>query len=96
MEIEGLVAMALAFLMGVTLIIAIGGVILFKPLMRNLGNFLEAKAEERRALAGRSPEDWDRLFNSLETFGRRLEALEERQDFTERLLAKPKQEGKEA
>jgi hypothetical protein len=28
----------------------------------------------------------------LETFGRRLEALEERQDFTEKLLAKPKKE----
>ena len=90
MEIEALVGMAFAFLMTVTLVISIVGVILLKPLMRNLGNFLEAKANERKGLDGRSPEDWDRLFMSLETLGNKMEALEERQDFTEKLLAKPR------
>jgi len=92
MEIEALAGMVFAFLMTVTLLVTIGGVTLLKPLMKNLGNYLEAKAEYGRELDGRSPEDWDRLFTSLETFGRRLEALEERQEFTEKLLAKPKQE----
>ena len=92
MEIEALAGMAFAFLMTVTLVVTIGAVVLLKPLMRNLGNFLEAKAEERKGLGGRSQEDWDRLFNSLEGLGSRLDALEERQDFTEKLLARPKQQ----
>ncbi len=95
MEIEALVGMAFAFLMSVTLIIAIGGTILLKPLMRNLGTYLEAKAEDRRGLGDRSTEDWDRLFNTLESLGDRLQLLEERQDFTEKLLAKPRQGGEE-
>lgn len=95
MEIEALVGMAFAFLMSVTLILSIGGIILLKPLMRNLGNYLEAKSEERRALGDRSSEDWDRLFGSLETLGNRMEALEERQDFTERLLANPRGDKRE-
>ena len=89
MEIEALVGMAFAFLMTITLIISIGAVILLKPLMKNLGNFLEAKAQERQGLSERSDEDWNRLFNSLESFGDRLQALEERQDFTEKLLSNP-------
>jgi len=90
MELEALAGMAFAFLMTVTLVITIGGVILLKPLMRNLGNYLEAKADERKGLGGISQEDWDRLFGSLEGLGSRLDALEERQDFTEKLLSKPK------
>ena len=90
MPIEALAGMVFAFLMTVTLVLSIGGVILLKPLMRHLGNYLEAKADERRGLNGRSPEDWDRLFLSLESLGERMEALEERQDFTEKLLAKPR------
>jgi len=90
MPIEALAGMVFAFLMTVTLALSIGGVILLKPLMRHLGNYLEAKADERKGLSGVSPEDWDRLFMSLETLGNKLESLEERQDFTEKLLAKPR------
>jgi hypothetical protein len=95
MDIEALVGMAFAFLMTLTLAVTFGTVILLKPLMRNLGNFLEAKAEERKGLGGRSQEEWDRLFAGIEGLGNRLEALEERQDFTERLLAEPRPGGKE-
>jgi hypothetical protein len=90
MEIEALVGMAFAFLMTVTVIVSVVGVILLKPLMKHLGDYLQAKADERRGLAGRSPENWDRLFTNLETLGDRIQALEERQDFTEKLLAGPK------
>ena len=89
MELEAIAGMAFAFLMTVTLTLTIGGVVLLKPLMRNLGNFLEAKAEERKGLFDGSPEDWDRLLGSLETVDKRLQAIEERQDFTEKLLSKP-------
>ncbi|MHC4780940.1 MAG: hypothetical protein ACYTFG_20400 [Planctomycetota bacterium] len=89
MELEAIVGMAFAFLMTVTLTLTIGGVILLKPLMRNLGNFLQAKADERRGSFQGSPEDWDRLAGSLETLDERLQAIEERQDFTEKLLSKP-------
>jgi hypothetical protein len=89
MDMEALVGMAFAFLMTVTLVVSFGAVTLLKPLMRNLGNYLEAKAEERKTFGNRSPEDWDRLFASIENLGDRLEALEERQDFTEKLLSKP-------
>ena len=95
MDIESLVAMAFAFLMTVTLIVSIGAVILLKPLMRNLGDYLQAKAQERKLLGLRSPEDWDRMFGTLEAVGRRLEALEERQDFTDKLLAEPGRKTKE-
>ncbi len=96
MEIEALVGMAFAFLMTLTLVITFGAVILLKPLMRNLGNYLEAKAEERKGLGGRPQEDWDRLFAGLEGLGSRLDALEERQDFTEKLLTRPKPGEEEA
>jgi hypothetical protein len=89
MELEALAGMAFAFLMTVTLAITIGGVILLRPLMRNLGNFLEAKAEERKGLVDGSPADWDHLMNSLEGLDKRLQSIEERQDFTEKLLSKP-------
>jgi hypothetical protein len=91
MELEALVGMAFAFLMTVTLVITIGGVILLKPLMRNLGNYLEAKAGERKLPESRTPADWDRLLSGLEAMDKRLEAMEERQDFTEKLLSKPRE-----
>ena len=92
MDIESIVGMAFAFLMTVTMIVSIGAVILLKPIMRNLGSYLEAKAEERKALGTRTEEDWERLFRNLESLGDRMEALEVRQDFTEKLLAKPRDE----
>jgi hypothetical protein len=96
MEIEALAGMAFAFLMTVTLALTIGGVILLKPLMKNLGDYLEAKADERRGIGGPSSEDWNRLFTTMENLGQRMETLEERQDFTEKLLSKPDGKGGEA
>ena len=90
MELEAIAGMAFAFLMTVTLTLTIGGVVLLKPLMRNLGNFLEAKADEKKGLLAGSPEDWDRLLGSLETLDERVQAIEERQDFTEKLLSRPR------
>ena len=93
MEMVPLAGMALAFLITFTCVLAVTGVILLKPLMRNLGNYLEAKADERRGLRDRSADEWDRLFDNLERFEDRLKAIEDRQDFTERLLSRPRDEG---
>jgi hypothetical protein len=90
MEIEALAGMAFAFLMTVTLALTIGGVILLRPLMRNLGNFLEAKAEERKGISDGTAEDWERLLSGLDSLDKRLQAIEDRQDFTEKLLSGPR------
>jgi hypothetical protein len=88
-----LAGMAFVLLLTLTLVLGIGGVVLLKPLMRHLGEYLEARAEMGRAFGGRSPEQVERLLSSLETVVIRLEALEERQDFTEKLLERPKDPG---
>jgi hypothetical protein len=91
-DIELLVVLAFSFLTTLVVALTIGGVILLRPVTRHLGHYLEAKAEERRAPGGRSLEEWDRLFNALDGVMDRLQALEESQDFTDKLLARPKGE----
>ncbi|MBT8395948.1 MAG: hypothetical protein HKO65_15155 [Gemmatimonadetes bacterium] len=94
-DVEMLIGMGFSFLMTLTMLVFIGGIVLLRPLMKHLGNYLEARAEERQALGDRSPADWDRLFANLDSLGERLNALEERQDFTEKLLARPEQGSEE-
>ena len=93
MDMELLLIFTFTFLTTLVVAITIGGVILLRPVTRHLGKLLEAKAEERRALSGRAPEDWDRLFSALDGVVDRLQALEDRQDFTEKLLSKPREGG---
>jgi len=88
-DMEMVIALAFSFLMTVVVVLTIGGIILLRPISKHLGQYLEARANERKALGQRSPEDWDRLFATLEGLASRVDSLEERQDFTERLLAKP-------
>ena len=81
-----------------TIILAsfIGGGILLKPLFRQLGEYLGIKMEQQRALEGRSPDDWTRLLDSLDGLSSRMKDLEDRQDFSERLLSKSSSEDREA
>jgi hypothetical protein len=88
-DMEMVIALAFSFLMTLVVVITIGGVILLRPISKHLGQYLEAKANERKALGQRAPEDWDRLFATLEGLAARMDSMEERQEFTERLLAKP-------
>lgn len=69
----------------------IAGVMMLFPLMRRLGQYLDIRTEERRSF-GRGNEDWNRVMNSLEAVEKRLSGLEERQDFVERLLERPRDE----
>jgi len=69
---------------GVVFILTGGGVILLRPLSRRLGDLLEAMASERRGPALR--EELTRALELNDSLGERLARLEERQDFTDRLL----------
>jgi hypothetical protein len=91
-DLEMVIALAFSFLMTLVVVLTIGGVILLRPISKHLGHYLEAKANERKALGQRAPEDWDRLFATLEGLANRMDSLEERQEFTERLLASPRKD----
>ena len=71
----------------VILTLTVGGVILLKPLSNKLGNLLEAMAKEKSQpqVSG----DLERVHDILDTINGRLSLLEERQDFTDALLADP-------
>jgi len=94
-DLEMVISLAFAFLTTVVVAITIGGIILLRPVTKHLGQYLAAKSKERKALGDRAPEDWDRLFSTLEGLGSRIDAIEERQDFTEKLLARPRSEDPE-
>ena len=68
-----------------TLILTTGGVILFRPLAKRLGDLLEIMAQQRRAV----PENDDaaRMREVVETMNARIALIEERQDFTDALLS---------
>jgi hypothetical protein len=77
-------------LVGITFILTTGGVILLRPIASRLGAYLEVLAEERRQAlqknAGRSTADSHRMLAVLEAMDERMQRLEDRQDFTDRLL----------
>lgn len=68
-----------------TLILTTGGVILFRPLAKRLGDLLEIMAQERRAVP--ESDGAERTREILERMDARIELLEERQDFTDALLS---------
>jgi hypothetical protein len=69
--------------MAVTLILTIGGVLVLRPISRRLTDLIELYTRERQS--GLHSEV-HQLRDLLETVNARLRLLEERQDFTERLL----------
>jgi hypothetical protein len=89
MDMDLVIILVFSLLTTVVCALTIGGIILLRPVSKHLGQYLEAKANERKALGQRAPEDWDRLFATLEGLATRVDALDERQDFTERLLSRP-------
>jgi hypothetical protein len=68
----------------IVLILTTGGVILLRPLTKQLGNLLEAMAAERRDPALK--EELTRLREMNDIMSERLTLLEEKQEFTEALL----------
>ena len=91
MDIELLVVFGFTFLTTLVVLFTIGGIILLRPVSKHLGQWLAAKAEAGQALRGRSPEEFERMLGLMEGVVDRLDRLEERQEFTERLLQKPRE-----
>ena len=75
-------------IIAVILTLTVGGVILLKPITNKLGSLLEAMAKEKSQSPQITPE-LERMHDILETISGRLALLEERQDFTDALLADP-------
>jgi len=74
-------------IMGIIFTLTVAGVILLKPIANKLGLLLEAMAKERQE--PRAGEELGHIRELLETMNGRLALLEERQDFTDALLADP-------
>lgn len=75
-------------LVGITLILTTGGVILLRPISKRLGTYLELLADERRARLNPAakPTDTARIVALLENMEERIARIEDRQEFTDRLL----------
>ena len=73
--------------LGVTFFVIGGAVILFRPITKRLGTYLEVLASERKAAFAQPPVDDSRLASVLESMDQRMRRLEERQAFTDALLA---------
>jgi hypothetical protein len=75
-----------------TMSVGMGGLVLIlRPISKRIGALLEAFAEEKRRGAMAQPpvfdkHDLERLISAMETLDRRLNRIEERQDFTDQLL----------
>ena len=71
-------------IMGVVLILTVGGVLILRPIAKQLGGLLEAMTRER--LDGGPSQDVAHLRELVETMNQRMLLMEERQEFTDRLL----------
>lgn len=68
----------------VVLFLTIGGVAVLRPIAKRVGDLLEIMAREKQQGL---ENDVHQIRDLMETMNARLQLLEERQDFTERLLA---------
>ena len=76
--------MVAPMIMSIVLFLTIGGVLVLRPIAKHLGAYLEALT--RQHLESGPREDVSQLRDILDTMNQRLTLMEERQDFTERLL----------
>lgn len=77
---------ALLALVMIVFILTGGGTILLRPLTKRLADYLEVKTRNR--MSGADDEEIRRLREALEATNGRIALLEERQDFTEKILAR--------
>lgn len=68
----------------VVLILTIGGVFILRPIAKQLGAYLEQLTKEKAA--GHGSQEIDHMRGILESMDQRLALMEERQEFTDRLL----------
>ncbi len=74
------------FLLGMTLMLCTAGVIILRPLTKRLGDSLAARHREREAQSQLPGPEVARLTEVVSRLADRIESLEERHDFAERLL----------
>lgn len=72
------------------LVLSVAAVIILRPLSKRLGNVLERMQEQRSAPGS---EELRRIARLLESLDDRVDRLEQRQDFTERMLSRSEGEG---
>ena len=80
---------------GIFFIVATAGVVLLRPITKRLGNYLEVLADERRRALTQQPidrSDTAGLIHALESLEARLGQIEERQEFTDKLLSDRKRD----
>ena len=72
-------------IVGIVLILTVGGVAVLRPIAKRLGVLLEAVVQQKAALPA---EEIRHLRDTVETMSQRMALMEERQDFTERLIGR--------
>ncbi|HSG80666.1 MAG TPA: hypothetical protein VLC48_00330 [Gemmatimonadota bacterium] len=77
----------LPFLLGLSLIVSVAGVLILRPLTKRLGDTLDAKLRAKHQVPQLNNAELNRLTDVVSRLTDRIESLEERQDFTERLMA---------
>ncbi len=70
-------------IMGVVFMLTVGGVLVLRPLSKRFAELLESYAQDRQRGVG---SDIHQIRELMETMDGRLRLMEERQDFTEKLL----------
>ena len=70
-------------IVSIVLILTVGGVILLRPITKRLGALLDVMVLEKSRTTS---VDNRRLGETVDTINERLSLIEERQDFTERLI----------
>jgi hypothetical protein len=78
-------------IVGVVFILTFGGVMVLRPIAKRIGDLLELYARDRQSGI---EADVHQIRELVETMSARMQLLEDRQDFTDRLLAAPKDKEK--
>jgi hypothetical protein len=76
-------------LIPITFFMSVAAVLILRPITKKLGGFIDVMTQER--LPARTAENNDaRVVALLEQVARRMDSMEERLDFTERLVDSPR------
>ncbi len=73
---------------GMTLFLTVGGVLIFRPLTKRLGDVIYMMQERKYAPTN---DELKRIAQLMEHLDNRLDRLEHRQDFSERMLTVPEE-----
>jgi hypothetical protein len=75
-------------LIPITFFMSVAAVLILRPITKKLGSLLELMTRERTQVRNTEVTD-ARVVSLLEHMSKRLDAMEERLDFTERLVDRP-------